>query len=150
MGYSKPPRCAIKVRDQGFPGRIRTRYEDQKGIDNMPTPLTLPYPPLVLIQSDTPLTWDDLLPSIRSRIGTGVSICLQAETGDANRGGYFFHFKKTPQGYVFRNFDRETVLTLGREEEVVAFINHCSGRRYDKQMWLQAQCVNFRSDEVAQ
>ncbi|GIW90591.1 MAG: hypothetical protein KatS3mg109_1023 [Pirellulaceae bacterium] len=113
----------------------------------MPTPLTLPYPPLILIQSDKPLTWHDLLPRICCRLGNGVSICLQTNAGHDNRGGYFFHFKKTSDGFVFRTFDRPNVLTLSSEQEVVAFINHCSGRRYDQQMWEQAQLVNFRTDE---
>lgn len=115
----------------------------------MPTPLTLPYPPLVLIQSDEPLTWDELLPRIGQHLDAGVSICLQAETGHDNRGGYFFHVKRTTQGYMFRTFDRQKVLALRKEEEVVAFINHVSGRKYDQQMWMQSQLVNLRTDHDA-
>jgi hypothetical protein len=113
----------------------------------MTTPLTLPYPPLVLIQSDKPLTWDDLLRHIGQRLDGGVSFCLQAEEGDNNRGGYFFHVKRTAQGYMFRTFDRQEVLTLREKDEVVAFINHVSGRKYDEQMWMQTQLVNFRTDQ---
>lgn len=113
----------------------------------MPTPLTLPYSPLILVQSDEPLTWDDLLLHIGARLERGVSICLQAETGHDNRGGYFFHFKRTPQGCEFRTFDRQSVLTLHEGEEVAAFVNHVSGRKYDHHMWIKSQLVNFRTDQ---
>jgi len=113
----------------------------------VPTPLSLPFPPLVLVQSDSALTWAELLPKIDGRLKEGVSICIQSESGHANRGGYFFHITQTSNGFVFRTFDRQSVLALQTEAEVVAFINHCSGRRYDQTMWEHAQLVNLRSDE---
>jgi hypothetical protein len=120
--------------------------ESSKDKDRMPTPLTIPYPPLILIESDEPLTWQVLITSIGGRIDDGVSICLQASTGNRNRGGFFFHLKRTQQGVTFRTFNRDAVLTLVTEDEVIDFVNHVSGRLYNRHMWEQAQLVNLRSD----
>lgn len=113
----------------------------------MATPLTLPYPPLVIVESDQAVTWRTLEPLIERRLSRGVSLCLVAASGEENHGGYFFHIIRTSDGFVFRTFDRDTVLVLATEKECVEFINHVSGRRYSQPMWEQSQLVNFRKDE---
>lgn len=112
----------------------------------MTTPVQLPYPPLVFIQSNSPLSWEMLKKRVRRRLSRGVSVCLQTKEGHDERGGYFFHFRRTPAGFVFSTFDRQDVLTLATEEECVAFINHVSGRQYSEDMWERSQDVNLRTD----
>ncbi len=112
----------------------------------MPTDLNLPYPPLKVIAVDGALTWTVLEAAVGRRLRRGVSICLQAADGHQDRGGYFFHVKATAKGFVFRTFDRESVLTVAGPEECLALINHASGRAYSEKMWELSQLINLRSD----
>ena len=113
----------------------------------MPTSISLPFPPLLILESDGPITWGWLEPQIRSRLGDGVSLCIISSEGVINRGGYFFHLRQGVEGFAFRTFDRENVLTFGTGEECVAFMNHVSGKQYDEDMWAKCQSVNLRSDK---
>ncbi len=112
----------------------------------MTTPLKLPFPPLVLIESDEPLTWDALLARVRSRIDKGVSICLLTKSGDPNRGGYFFHLRRNGGSVFFSTFDRPDVCQLDAGQDVCLLINHAAGRCYDERMWRLSQRINLRSD----
>lgn len=113
----------------------------------MPTPIFLPFPPLLILESDGLLTWGWLEAQIRCRIGAGVSLCIISSEGEANRGGYFFHLRQESEGFAFSTFDRKNVLTFRTGEECVAFMNHVSGRKYDENMWNKCQLANLRSDE---
>jgi len=117
-----------------------------RGTPQVPTPLKLPFPPLVMVEGDQPLRWADLEPLIQQRLQIGVSLCILRRAGDAKRGGYFFHIKKTTEGYTFCTFDRAAVCAFADGEKAVAFINHVSGREYSDDMWRIAQHVNLRSD----
>lgn len=124
------------------------RLKEEKDYD-MPTPLDLPYPPLICIQSDEPVTWERLFELVGERLREGVSICIQSERGVEKRGGFFFHVKHTDEGYSFCTFDRTEVVLLSNETECMTFINHVSGRMYDEEMWrLCNSQVNFRSDNT--
>jgi hypothetical protein len=113
----------------------------------MITTLNLPYPPLIIIESDKELSWDNLCKHIKDKINKGVSICLISEKGEEDRGGYFFHFKKTKEGIVFTSFDRTTEFTLRDENAAIKLINHASGRKYDEEMWALSQKINLRTDK---
>jgi len=112
----------------------------------MPSPLTLPYPPLVIIQSSSPITWPALHKVIEHRLANGVSICLVQDRGHEYRGGYFFHLRRTDRGLLLSTFDRPEVLEIATGEECASFINHVSGRKYDEKMWRLSQQVNLRTD----
>ena len=113
----------------------------------MPTKILMPFPPLVTVELDGPITWSWLEPQIQCRLGEGVSLCITSSEGEANRGGYFFHFRHGTEGFTFSTFDREDVLTFVTGEESVEFMNHVSGRKYDENMWSKCQSVNLRSDK---
>ena len=113
----------------------------------MPTPISLPFPPLQVVELDGLVTWDWLERLIRDRLAAGVSLCIVGGVGAPNRGGYFFHLRKEVEGFAFSTFDRPNALTFGSGEECAAFINHVTGRLYDKNMWAKCQKANLRTDE---
>ena len=113
----------------------------------MPTPITLPFAPLMILDFDALVTWGGLEPWIRDRLEAGVSLCITLSGGEPNQGGYFFHFRKTVEGFEFSTFDRQGVLTFGTDLDCVALMNHVSGRQYNEDMWRQCQFVNLRTDE---
>lgn len=113
----------------------------------MPTPVQLPYPPLVVIESDGPITWDDLYSRIHGRLEEGVSVCLITSHGRENRGGYFFHMKGSPERIEFSTFDRTSVCSLPGGTSCALFINHVSGREFNQEMWEVCEKVNLRSDQ---
>ena len=106
----------------------------------------LPFPPLVRIESDSPLTWPGLQDAVGKRLPTGVSICVIAEVGTKDRGGYYFHIRETTSGFSFLTFKNRRALDVETPEECVAFINHVSGRQYSPRMWELAQRANLRAD----
>lgn len=113
----------------------------------MPTPISLPFPPLVVLELDGLVTWDWLEPLVRDRLDAGVSLCIVGGQGATNRGGYFFHLREDVEGFAFSTFDRQSVLTFGTGEECAAFMNHVSGRLYDENMWARCQEANLKTDE---
>ena len=112
----------------------------------MAKPLLLPFPPLKILSRGGLITWPWLKPVIGERLDEGISLCVTSGSGETNRGGYFFHLRKTTIGFEFATFDRERVLTLGTGAECVALMNHVSGRRYNENMWRLCQAVNLRTD----
>ena len=107
--------------------------------------LALPYPPLVIVACNGPLS-DRRLGVLVADRPKGLSICLQTEDGHPQRGGFFFHIAKSTNGFVFRTFDREDVARFDSLAHCVRFINHVSGREYDEAMWRLSQKVNLRTD----
>ena len=112
----------------------------------MPTPISLPFAPLLVLELDGLITWDWLEPQIRNRLKAGVSLCIVSGEGEDNRGGYFFHLRKDATGFSFSTFDRRNVLTFGSGEECADLMNHASGRRYNEKMWSRCQKANLRPD----
>lgn len=110
-------------------------------------PLTLPFPQLLILPRSGLITWEWLEPLIQARLDQGVSFCVTFGSGNPKRGGYFFHLRRTADGFEFCTFDRSNVLTLGSGDECATLMNHVSGRAYDEQMWRLCQRVNLRSDE---
>ena len=118
----------------------------------MPTPISLPFPPLRVLKCDGPITWDWLKQEIEDRLEDGVSLCLVAKKGHENQGGYFFHIQKRQERFAFFIFEQKnalnkSVLTFDTGHECVALINHVSGRRYDQGMWSECQKANLKSDD---
>jgi hypothetical protein len=112
----------------------------------MPTPLTLPYPPLIILECGSRITWSVFSDLGIARLEQGASLCITAETGDLNRGGYFFHVKSSEDGIILRTFDRDNVLTLETQEELVEFLNHATGRVYSERMWDLSEDADLKVD----
>ncbi len=113
----------------------------------MPTPLKLPFPPLLQIDQDEPLEPRDLTRHLGSRLDAGVSFCVRSAAGPERRGGYFFHVRRDSSGQCWlATFDGEEVVSLDELSSLAALINHVSGRKYSEQMWEIAQRINLRKD----
>jgi Ca2+-binding EF-hand superfamily protein len=79
---------------------------------------------------------------------SGASILVLASGESASRGGYFFHIEQTGDSFTFHTFDRRSVITFESMDDVLRFINHVAGRKYDSQMWERSQEVNLRTDDL--
>lgn len=108
-----------------------------------------PFPPVVLFDESRNFTVEDLR-QITGRRPDGVSICIRYPEGPKKRGGYFFHFAPKAGGtgeFEVYDFERRPVKTFG-EAALVAFINHCTGRRFDEESFILCQTeLNFLKDE---
>jgi hypothetical protein len=113
----------------------------------MPTPLLLPYPPLVVLECGAQITWSDFSSLETGWIERGASICITARAGHPRRGGYFFHLRLTQNGIALRSFDRDRVLVLESEQEVVEFFNHSTGRLYSERMWNVSEDADLKIDQ---
>lgn len=108
----------------------------------------VPFPPLVRVESDTPLKEAQIRALLEPR-PEGVSFCVRSTTGHANRGGYFFHLM--PGGddldkcQLF-NFEKTYAATLDIAK-LTALVNHCSGLQFDESSFQLCQTqINFRLD----
>ena len=107
-----------------------------------------PFPPVLLFDENRDFTVDDLSRIARNR-PQGASICIRYPEGPPNRGGYFFHFAPgaTPDELNVYNFEKRLVATF-RAGALVAFINHCTGRKFDEASFTLCQTeLNFLKDE---
>lgn len=108
----------------------------------------IPFPPVVSVDTDTPVSIDQVSNILRQRLN-GASICIRSREGHTNRGGYFFHVLPTNSDLSeckLYNFEKTLVDTLS-VEKITAFINHCSGLEFNE--WAFQFCqsvVNFRLD----
>ena len=107
-----------------------------------------PFAPVLLFDENRDFTVDDLSRIARER-PNGVSICIRYPEGPPKRGGYFFHVAPaTDQGDEFNLYDFERrLVTVFTAEALVAFINHCTGRRFDERSFTLCQtALNFLKD----
>lgn len=109
----------------------------------------VPFPPLVLFDDDRLFTTDDLRRIVELR-REGVSVCVRYPKGPEKRGGYFFHFRSLPDGgnsLMLFDFEKRELETFSTEQ-LVRFINHCTGRKFDEESFILCQTVlNFLKDE---
>lgn len=107
-----------------------------------------PFPPVFCFDEDREFTAADLVRILRQR-PDGVSLCIRHPTGARERGGYFFHICRTSDGsqkYLLYDFERTPIWTFC-SEDLVALINHCTGRKFDEEIFILCQTrLNFRSD----
>lgn len=115
----------------------------------MTKPVTVPYPPVIVLSIEGKVLWSALLPLIKDRLENGVSVCITASTGVPNHGGYFFHIRNDPGGIAFSTFDRESVCMLKDGGECEIFINHVMGIEYSERMWKLSQQINLKTDKFA-
>jgi hypothetical protein len=107
-----------------------------------------PFPPVKVLNKNDLFTRDDL-DKILSERPKGVTVCLRYENGPPTRGGYFFHFapSKDAGRITIYDFEKRPVKDFS-PETLVAFINHCSGRRFDEPSFILCQTeLNFLKDE---
>ena len=107
-----------------------------------------PFPPVLLFDENREFTAIDLQYFAEERPG-GVSICIRYPDGPEKRGGYFFHFSPC-QGRAgeFNIYDFEKRLVkVFATDSLVAFINHCTGRKFDEASFILCQMeLNFLQD----
>ena len=82
----------------------------------MPTPLLLPYPPLIVLECGSQITLSDFSVLDTGWIERGASICITARAGHRNRGGYFFHVR------LNLNINRLGVCLIIIENHIVGYI----------------------------
>ena len=108
----------------------------------------VPFPPVLCFDENREFTLEDLSCIVDER-PNGVSICVRYPDGPTDRGGYFFHFvRDCVQNNRFKlyDFDNQLVDVL-IDESLVAFINHCTGRRFDDASFQLCQTkLNFAQD----
>lgn len=108
-----------------------------------------PFPPVLLFDKNRDFTIDDLRRIKRER-PSGVSICIRYPAGSEKRGGYFFHFAPNPQRsdeFNVYDFEKRMVKSFS-SASLVAFINHCTGRKFDEPSLILCQTdLNFLKDE---
>jgi len=105
-----------------------------------------PFAPIVFFDHDRVFTNQDLAEFVVER-PEGISICIRYPAGPANRGGYFFHFRRAGNDeFVLYDFERRFVKTFSAAR-LVAFINHCTGRVFDESSFVLCQTeLNFLQD----
>jgi len=107
-----------------------------------------PFPPLLIVDTSEPLTTDAISGLLTRRLN-GASICVRQAEGDPKRGGYFFHL--VPRNAAVEecevyNFEGTLVATLS-VDQVVKFMNHCSGLQFDDWAFsFSNSVVNFKLD----
>lgn len=111
----------------------------------------IPFPSLKVIDQNSPLDTIQLKALISDRGDQeGVSILIRSETGHPKRGGYYFHFRRSPNNYddyELFEFQKTRVATMS-EDELVLLINHCSGRQYSEVSYGVCQNeINLRGDQ---
>ena len=110
----------------------------------------LPFPPLAVLEQDTPLQAHQIRDLMSSRdAGDRISLLLRSKRGHPKRGGYYFHFTMSapPENtYHLYDFQKHKVASLS-EEDLVLLINHCSGRDYSERAYMICQNeINLRDD----
>jgi hypothetical protein len=105
-----------------------------------------PFPPIRLFDEDRPFSTEDLA-LITNEHPQGVSICIRYPMGPNKRGGYFFHFQQTGSGEVtLFDFEKKKVKVF-TADELVRFMNHCTGRAFDARSFNLCQSeLNFLQD----
>ena len=89
-----------------------------------------PFPPVVTYDMKELFSLDELKMLAEQR-PAGVTVCLRYPDGPKDRGGYFFHFAPSKEGkFALYDFEKRQAVDLSAEE-LVSFINHCTGRKFD-------------------
>jgi len=117
------------------------------GISPMPRNV-IGAPPYTIqtLDSDRPIVLEDITPFLNNE--AGVSFCIRSVNGHEKRGGYFFHIKKNLNLYCISDFEKSKVWDFDAAADLVRFINHVSGRRFDLDMFKFCQdVVNLRQDQ---
>jgi len=112
----------------------------------------LPYPPLIRVDQSGPLEPAQLA-EVLEGARNGWSICVRSESGEPNRGGYFFHVRRDADHFILSDFENISVTKPGGDvikfdlESLCAFVNHCTGALFsEKMLYLSQSEINFRSD----
>lgn len=105
-----------------------------------------PQYPLVTIDTDLPVSEEQVLNSLKGR--TGATLCIRSSQGHPKRGGYFFCISKNETEHLI-NLETIEGVFIGTfsMSSLIRFINHASGRVFDEVMLSYCQqTVNFRVD----
>jgi len=108
-----------------------------------------PFAPVLLFDEGRDFTLNDLRRITKKR-PRGISLCIRYHGGPEKRGGYFFHFApKRGRADEFEVYDFEKCpLKNFSAADLVVFINHCTGRKFDEASFILCQTeLNFSKDE---
>ncbi|MCD8207252.1 MAG: hypothetical protein LUD72_04865 [Bacteroidales bacterium] len=102
--------------------------------------------PVVTMDTDSPVDENALAGLLADR--EGVTLLIRPGTGHPKRGGYFFCLSKKSDG----TYDLETIESVFVKNfhlrELTRFVNHCSGLKFDGEMFRLCQdSINFKNDE---
>lgn len=102
--------------------------------------------PLRTIDSDIPITLEQLLTSIGSE--QGITLCVRSCSGVQDRGGYLFCIRHDRETGAFHLETMEQVAVMDFVgKQMVRFINHVAGLQFDDEMLALCQnVINFRND----
>lgn len=106
-----------------------------------------PFPPVVTYDMEELFSVSELK-KLAGQRPKGVTVCLRYPSGPKDRGGYFFHFVPLKEDrFAIHDFERRRVIDLSTEE-LVSFINHCTGKKFDQRSFDLCQNeLNFLKDE---
>lgn len=102
--------------------------------------------PLRNIDSDIPITFEQLLTSIGNE--QGITLCVRSCTGAQERGGYFFciRYDRETQAFHLETMEQVAVADFN-DNRIIRFINHVAGLQFDGEMLdLCQNTINFRND----
>lgn len=106
----------------------------------------VPFSPLRVIDIQDSLSGEILNQLTESlSFGEGISMLLRKKGKAPNRGGYFFHFKKSANySYDFFDFEGNFITNT---KYILELINHISGSIYSEEMYEICQKqINLRND----
>ena len=104
-----------------------------------------PFSNLVKIDQDDAVNLRQIANAIDAG-GGETSILIRSAFGHKNRGGYFFHLKRSSEKIKLYDFEKNIISVLSGEEALL-LINHCCGRKFDEASFdICQQVLNFRSD----
>ncbi len=74
-----------------------------------------------------------------------VTLSIRESVGDANRGGYLFSIRVAKGGKIqLLTYTGKEACTFEDLDHFTRFVNHASGRRYDREMWELSQGINLQ------
>lgn len=104
----------------------------------------LPFSNYTLIESDGPLTQEDLIKELEDKIDEGLSFVIRPTHVHDSHGGYLFNIKKVDDStFEVYSISKRKVLNIEGWGDLVSFVNHTSGREYSEKMWNLSQEMNF-------
>lgn len=105
----------------------------------------LPFKNFFNIEEDGPITQERLIEEIEEKIDEGVSFVIKPEGVQDFHGGYLFNFKRIDDfTFEIYSISKRHVASIEGWDNLVSFVNHTTGRKYNEQTWNLSQGMNFK------
>lgn len=118
----------------------------------MANQFSLPFNNVVTIKKSGNIEAEFLMESTKDYINDGICIILKEDDSNDLEGGYLFNFISNSEGLIdIYSINSRKMVSLNNYEELEKFINHHSGRNFNKEQWLISQQLNFLlfNEEIA-